>query len=113
MSETDEQPELEEDEPLAREGEHIAPAFEKSAYHCPYCGVLAPQQRDQLRYLARGLLRPKRIREPDIMDEAAPAWIVRCSNCRRDQYWIEFEEGVRMVKPLIAGGPAPASGHAR
>jgi hypothetical protein len=45
----DSEPE-EEHEPLAREGEHIPPAHEARAYHCPYCGVLAPMQWTQLGY---------------------------------------------------------------
>jgi hypothetical protein len=110
VAETDEQPqqpESREHEPLAREGEHIAPAFERAADHCPYCGVLAPQQWDEMLRPMRGL--------PGL-DESqhafAHAWIVRCRNCRQDQYWVEFEEGIRIVKPL-GGRTAPACGHAR
>jgi hypothetical protein len=84
-------------EPLAREGEHIAPAVDKEAFHCPWCGVLATQQ----------------WRELDLY-QGIPAGVKRsdCSNCQKYLIWVDerIETSIyqwRMVFPNIGGGPRP------
>jgi hypothetical protein len=88
----------EEHEPLAREGEYIAPEWEKEAYHCPRCGVLAPQQWERLLYKARY----------QNSWNYAQAALARCGNCRGEQLWIVNDNGLpNMVRPLAKGGPRP------
>lgn len=82
----------EQPQPLAREGEHIAPEFERSQYNCPECGVLAQQFWGQLLTRTGGFQR---------------VWTVECGNCRKDQIWTEFGGIPRMVRPLVGGGPRP------
>jgi hypothetical protein len=76
----------------AREGEHISPAFEKTAYHCPYCGVLATMGWEQwVTYGSERLI-----------------WRVMCGNCKKRQVWLNNDAGEKqMVRPLIGGGPRP------
>src|SRR5688572_23208846 len=83
-------------EPIAREGEHVAPEFEKRAYHCPTCGVLAPMNWSQMQY------------GPSTFTYYAQAWHVQCGNCQGVQYWVDDTTGAaRMVSPDISGGPRP------
>ena len=60
-------------EPLAVEGEYLAPEFRKGHYHCPRCGVLAPQAWKQLSWRAEN------------QDWHADAWIVHGFSCRAPQ----------------------------
>jgi hypothetical protein len=91
MSEPMHPPAITED-PIAREGEHVAPAFEAKAYHCPLCGVLATMKWSRMTY----------------DNYFAEAWHVRCGNCKETQYWVADKSGdPRMVRPDVSGGPRP------
>jgi hypothetical protein len=83
-------------EPLAREGEHVAPEFQKDHYHCPRCGVLAAQKWIQLGRRASG----------GYVHE--DVWIVECFNCKRSQVWV-LNDAIdhEMVLPVSGGGPRP------
>ncbi len=70
---------------VAREGAYFAPEFRRTAYHCQYCNVLAPQKWDQL-YGAGGL--------------TVECLRVLYGNCRGEQIWVGFsagEQDFRMV----------------
>lgn len=82
-------------EPLAVEGQHIAPAVDRGAFQCPYCGVLCKQDWKQL----GGTDRAKKS---------------RCTNCWEDAFWLDYREiGTPspprwvMTMPFLGGGPRP------
>ena len=81
------------DEPLAREGEHVPPAFRKNAYHCPRCGVLTAQDWRQLSMPGIGVV---------------PVWWVRCTTCEQAQLWMGSDvENAAMLWPAATLGPRP------
>lgn len=87
--------------PLAAEGEHVAPEYEKPAFHCPWCGVLAAQRWVSLNFQAMGG-----------GFAYGSARFATCTNCRRRTYWIDMSEreaqgNYRMVKPLGVAGARP------
>lgn len=86
-------PEENQAEPIAREGEHRPPKHGESAYHCPYCGVLASMDRSQLHRHHSGFV--------------VQAWTVYCGNCSKEQFWVQNDAGTpEMVRPR-GGGPRP------
>jgi hypothetical protein len=90
----------EEPEPLAREGEHVAPVHEGRAYHCPYCGVLAPMYWTRLGFQPVG--------RPVGSIAFTGAWTARCGVCHREQVWIVNDQQItEMVRPRVQGGPRP------
>jgi uncharacterized protein DUF4145 len=82
-------------EPLAREGEHVAPAFQKDSFHCMHCGVLAGQDWVQL-IVGLGY--------PVLRSEC---WRCRCYNCGKHSFWIGDDAGGRLIDPMTGGGPRP------
>src|SRR4051794_24035797 len=88
--------------PIAREGEHVAPAVSLDAYHCPMCGVLAHQEWRQASYPG--------FRDALNNHPYAPVRLAQCMNCRSVQVWVAYgeeSEDYRLVKPLVGGGPRP------
>ena len=85
-------------EPLAVEGQHITPGVGRHAFHCPYCGVLCKQDWTLLYDDGNYKSRARRS---------------RCTNCRKDAYWVDYGEAEPrrtrwlMVKPFLGGGPRP------
>jgi Domain of unknown function (DUF4145) len=79
-------------EPLAAEGQHVAPSLKGEAFHCIHCGVLAQQYWQQLMYGA-----PER--------RYSGYSRCTCQNCRKTSVWNEEQE--ICVDPLIGGGPRP------
>lgn len=97
MSEHKEQTESEErPEPLASEGEHVAPHLDGESFHCMHCGVLAQQ-------FWRHLMTDGGTR----MGGQTYAGYSRCTcrNCRGTSIWNVAAE--RCVDPVIGGGPRP------
>jgi hypothetical protein len=87
-------------DPLAAEGEHVSPAIDQAAFHCPWCGVLAAQRWTSLQYSDHGA------------SEYGDAKFATCTNCGRRTYWLNMSEQerlaqYRMVKPLGVAGPRP------
>ena len=83
-------------QPFAQEGEHVPPAIDGEAFHCPYCGVLARQYWAGL--YTEGTAYFAHVRTAE------------CTNCERRSFWIDTSErerlsDYRMVKPLAGGGP--------
>lgn len=88
-------------EPLAAEGELVPPAVDKAAFHCPWCGVLAAQQWNDLHFSTSGGARTY-----------GSAKFATCTNCQRRTYWVDMSEReqlarYRMLKPLGHAGPSP------
>jgi hypothetical protein len=102
-----------EDEPLAREGEHVPPEVEASAYHCPYCGVLAPMiwrrpTYDHFHGRGRSLLPGAGPGEKAAGQSYAPVQLARCNVCLNTQIWAQDDGGnYRLVRPVVGGGPRP------
>jgi hypothetical protein len=84
-------------EPIAREGEHIAPTFQSEAFHCPRCNVLARQVWFELLFRSGGGLNGSAI------------WMSGCQNCDERSYWVPTGVGqaMRMAEPVVRGGPRP------
>lgn len=80
-------------EPLAREGEHVAPAFGQQSFHCIHCGVLAVQAWNQLNLRVN----------PGFY--AVDCWRCDCHNCGKHSYWREEEVGGRLLDPVTGSGP--------
>ncbi len=81
-------------EPIAREGQYIAPAHRLEAFHCALCGVLSTHDWNQL-YGGGGYI---------------PGWMVTCTNCAGTTYWFRSRDSggdMRMADPLVGGGPRP------
>lgn len=76
-------------EPLAREGEHMAPVLDGEAFHCMHCGVLAQQSWYQLG-TDRSYVQWKRC---------------ICRNCNGVSIWSMADR--RSVDPVVGGGPRP------
>jgi hypothetical protein len=85
-----------ETEPLAREGEHVAPSLSGESFHCMHCGVLAQQTWSRL--LPENVIHSRML---------AYVGYARCTcrNCQQVSIWNEGEE--RCVDPVIRGGPRP------
>jgi hypothetical protein len=83
-------------EQIARENEHVAPAWEQTSFHCMHCGVLAQQEWFQIF---------KRGDEGAGFENLSYAFC-RCANCSRASVWSESAGGV-CVDPLTMGGPRP------
>jgi hypothetical protein len=83
-------------EPLASEGEHIAPRLGGESFHCMHCGVLSQQVWDSL--VPENAIRTRQL---------AFVGYARCvcRNCTGVSIWNEAEE--RCVDPVIGGGPRP------
>ncbi|HEX5990714.1 MAG TPA: DUF4145 domain-containing protein [Solirubrobacterales bacterium] len=82
---------VEEFEPLAREGEHVAPHLNGDSFHCMNCGVLAQQMWQRLRSGHSAYY---------------PGYsLCTCRNCNTESLWNVREE--RCVDPVIGGGPRP------
>ena len=82
-------------EPVAREGEYVAPSILGEAFHCMHCGVLSQQAWISL-----------------VTDASTPFNRVYsgysrcvCRNCHDASIWNQSEE--RCVDPVIGGGPRP------
>jgi len=85
-------------EPWASEGEHIAPAFQVEAFHCPHCGVLTTQHWHKLEQRPRSSM------------VYVPYWLCRCENCQKLSCWLETIDGDgsgRIVDPVGRVGPHP------
>lgn len=86
----------EEHEPIAREGEHVAPDYREEAYHCPDCGVLAKQVWHDTYFSSNNY---------------APVNLARCTNCRVLQVWVAYGDehlgDWKLVRPMVGGGPRP------
>lgn len=85
-------------EPLAREGEHIAPGPLEDAFNCPWCGVLAAQNWYTLNLHSAG-------RSAGVMRST-------CANCKRYAVWVDTtpeapEYEWQLVLPNVGGGPRP------
>jgi hypothetical protein len=83
-------------EPIAQEGEHIAPHLEGASFHCMHCGVLAQQTWSHL--LSDGPTRGgghRYVRYGECV----------CRNCGSKSIWSSDEE--RCIDPVIGGGPRP------
>ncbi len=90
--------EEEKPEPIAREGEHVPPAFQSEAFHCGWCGVLAAQAWARLEQRRNQFVTP------------VPVWRVFCSNCHEASFWLEDETDAgahRCLYPIVGGGPRP------
>jgi hypothetical protein len=85
-------------------GDYVAPVLNRKAFHCPHCGVYAPQEWEHLTLY--GGTHPSH------------AWRGECFNCKKYTYWIAqlISEGLFedhdaiMVSPLEstnAPGPHP------
>jgi len=89
------------EEPLTREGEHVAPGFKAPAYHCPWCGVLASQNWIQLTY------------DMPTTYVKSEHWANRCRNCHNESVWLSTGPGSDggptrlMAHPAVGGGPRP------
>lgn len=81
------------EEPLAEEGEHVAPSLGAAFSHCVHCGVLAEQRWERLRFGGTFVV-------------DAPYLRCECRNCHGVSIWSEDGDG-RMVDPQIGGGPRP------
>ena len=81
--------------PLAVEGQHIAPALNREAFHCMHCGVLSQQAWREHKLVFGG------------GSQRTPTgyWQCQCQNCRGQSVWNEAE--ARCVDPTIGGGPRP------
>src|SRR6476620_4990171 len=92
MAEQSESPEEEVVEPLAQEGEHIAPYLRGGSFHCMHCGVLAQQVWVHL-----------------TTEGAVKQYVgysrCNCRNCTGKSIWNDTEE--RCIDPVIGGGPRP------
>jgi hypothetical protein len=88
------EPEETQPEPLAREGEHVAPHLDGESFHCMFCGVLSQQFWSHLMV-------------PSGRGGQNYAGYSRCTcrNCRNKSIWNVAEE--RCVDPVIGGGPRP------
>ena len=82
-------------EPVAREGEYVAPSILGEAFHCMHCGVLSRRAWISL-----------------VTDASTPFNRVYsgysrcvCRNCHDASIWNQSEE--RCVDPVIGGGPRP------
>ena len=82
-------------EPLAREGEHVAPAFKQKAFHCIHCGVLTAQEWEELQRMI------------GTTPFGTDCWECRCENCRKKSIWREITQGGRLIDPVVGGGPRP------
>lgn len=81
-------------EPLAREGEHVAPTLRGAAFHCLHCGVLSTQGWRQLQI------------QWGASDAPVDYWWCRCNNCREVSIW-KGEPTGRLLDPPVGGGPRP------
>ncbi|UGS36098.1 DUF4145 domain-containing protein [Capillimicrobium parvum] len=95
--------------PRIAEGEIVTPTFKSTAFHCPRCGVYAPQEWAQLHYNVR-------VDYEEWTPTASNGWISTCQHCDRDAYWVEgfwMVDGTpqitaRMVEPQqTLTGPRP------
>lgn len=77
-------------QPLAVEGQHVAPTIEGAAFHCPHCGVLASQNWERAETKHRWL----------------EYFLCICTNCQEKSLW-KAEPGSRQIDPVIGGGPRP------
>lgn len=82
-------------EPFAREGEQLAPAFKRKAFHCIHCGVLTTQDWDELQRLI------------GTTPIGTDCWECRCENCHKKSIWREDTVGGRLIDPVVGGGPRP------
>ena len=86
---------VEELEPLAREGEHVAPRLHGDYFHCMHCGVLAQQEWQTIR-----------AESSSSFASYYPGYsLCTCRNCHGKSLWNVNEE--RCVDPVIGGGPRP------
>jgi Domain of unknown function (DUF4145) len=72
---------------------HIPPAFEKTDFHCPRCGVYAHQTWLMVRVGQAG---------PGFVDVEETMTCV-CQHCQRRSWWVN----TRLVEPIAALGPLP------
>ena len=81
----------------AKAGETVVPAFQKSAFHCPYCHVYAEQSWLQTRS-------PGTTTTPLL-----PIWQCRCRNCNERSWWLTFLGGQapQMLYPPATVAPPP------
>jgi len=83
-------PEEDQHQPLAREGDHLAPSIQGAAFHCMHCGVLATQSWEQAKTTHRYL----------------DYWLCICSNCQGKSLW-KGHPANRAIDPIVGGGPRP------
>ncbi len=82
-----------EHQPLAREGEHVAPEIQSKAFHCMHCGVLASQHWVQ-------------VQTSTTIPFDLNYWRCTCSNCRETSLW-KGAPSFRSIDPVTGGGPRP------
>lgn len=94
MATADASSEQDEQQPLAREGEQVAPELKSDAFHCMHCGVLARQMWKQV------WVKPT---WSDTYSRIA-YWHCACINCDQASLW---RDDGRIVDPIVGGGPRP------
>lgn len=87
----------EQTEPLgALENQHVAPEFDRQAFHCIHCGVLSQQGWEHL------FVPPRYYGQSNFLVGYSRC---TCQNCGGTSVWNEIEK--RCVDPNIGGGPRP------
>ena len=85
-----------EDARRAKAGETILPEFRKDAFHCIYCAVLAAHFWTPLHS------------KTTVGTTLSAITRATCTNCHRNSYWLESEDGhSEMIWPPVGGGPLP------
>src|SRR5438105_15466774 len=89
----------------ARQGETIAPAFRKDAFHCLHCSVLAPQRWERLMYAGGAMVGATIVGSGNLN---SPVWSCECSNCDLCSFWYEHSHDLaKSILLLPHGGSEP------
>jgi hypothetical protein len=85
----------------ARQGETIAPEFQKEAFHCLVCGVLTAQAWTQLQTTFST--------PTGVVPRGDRVWKCRCRNCDFESYWLEGigQAGPLLLYPFAGNEPMP------